>query len=102
MTGTNFNLYLVNMNVYYKIWRNSIVLYILSRNEILTSINGHNCVMNLQNMTDNNPNIDLVYINAYSKFGQILSICSKDIEWKRNSDINQGSQLCYKWAKNYS
>ena len=29
----------------------------------------------------NNPNIDLVNMNAYMKFGEILSICSQDIKW---------------------
>ena len=38
----------------------------------------------------NIPNLDLVSINAYIKFGEILTIFSQDIEWKRNSDINQG------------
>ena len=33
-------------------------------------------------MTANNPDLDLVNINAYTKFGQIPSICSKDIEQK--------------------
>ena len=41
-------------------------------------------------MTGNNPNQDLVNINGYTKFGEVLSICSKDIERKRNSGINQG------------
>ena len=41
-------------------------------------------------MTGNNPNIDIVNINAYTKFGEILSFSSQDIELKRNSDINQG------------
>ena len=41
-------------------------------------------------MSGNNPNLDLVNMNAYTKFGEILSICSPDIEWKQNSDINQG------------
>ena len=41
-------------------------------------------------MTGNNPNLDLVDINTHSKFGEILSICSKDIEWERKSDIYQG------------
>ena len=41
-------------------------------------------------MTGNNLNLDLVNINAYTKFGQNLSFHSKDIERKRNSDINQG------------
>ena len=67
---------------------------ILSGNENLTSIKGHNSVTKLQKITGNNPNLDLVNINAHSKFGQILSISSLDFEWKqnseRNSDINQG------------
>ena len=41
-------------------------------------------------MTGNNPNIDPVNINAYIKFGEILSTCSQDIERERNSDVNQG------------
>ena len=60
------------------------VLKILSRNEILTSIN-------LRKLTCNNPNIDLVNENVYPKFGQISSIRSKDIERKGNSDKNHGS-----------
>ena len=39
----------------------------------------------------NNPNLDVFNINAYAKFGQILSIISQDIEVKQNSDISQGS-----------
>ena len=42
-------------------------------------------------MTVNNYNLDLVNKNAYIKFGEILSICPKDIEGKQNSDINQGT-----------
>ena len=30
-----------------------------------------------------NRNVDLVNMNAYIKFGEILSICSQDIERKR-------------------
>ena len=41
-------------------------------------------------MTGNNPDPNLVHIKAYTKFGQIMSICSEDIEQKQNSDINQG------------
>ena len=41
-------------------------------------------------MTRNNPNLDLVNINAYPKFGQIPSIRSIAIERKRNSDKNHG------------
>ena len=41
-------------------------------------------------MMCNNPNIDLVNMNVYMKFDEVLSICSKDIERKRNFGINQG------------
>ena len=37
-----------------------------------------------------NTNIDLVNDDVFTKFGLILSIHSKDIEQKPNSDINQG------------
>ena len=66
------------------------VLKILSGNEILTSIKGHNSVKILQKITGNNPKLDLVNDDVYTKYGQILSICFQDIEWKRNSDVNQG------------
>ena len=45
-----------------------LVLKILSGNEILTSIKGHNSVANLQNMTLYNPNIDLVNAIVYTNF----------------------------------
>ena len=41
-------------------------------------------------MMCNNPNVDLVNMNAYIKFGEILSICSQYIEEKRNFGVNQG------------
>ena len=34
----------------------------------------------------NNPNVDLVNMNAYIKFGDILSNFSQDIERKQNYD----------------
>ena len=41
--------------------------------------------------TDNNPKLGLVHLDVHTKFGEILSICSQDIERKRNnSDVNQG------------
>ena len=67
-----------------------LVLKILSGNEILTSIKGRNSVKILRKMTGNNPKLDLVNVDVHTKFGQILSIRSQDIERKRNSDINQG------------
>ena len=34
-------------------------------------------------MTGNNPKLDLVNVDVHTKFGQILSICSQDIERKQ-------------------
>ena len=66
-----------------------LVLKILSRNEILRSIKGRNSLRNFRNLMLYNPNLDLINVNVYTKFGYILSIGSQDIERKRNSDINQ-------------
>ena len=66
------------------------ILKILSGNEILTSIKGRNSVKILRKMMGNNPKVDLVNADVHTKFGQILLICSNDIERKRNSDVNQG------------
>ena len=66
------------------------VLKILSGNEILTLIKGHNSVKILRKMTGNNPKLDLVNVDVHVKFGQILSSHSQDIERKPNSDVNQG------------
>ena len=38
----------------------------------------------------NNPKLDSVNVDVYTKFGPILSKRSQDIERKRNSNINQG------------
>ena len=59
-----------------------LVLKILSGNEFLTSIKGHNSVANLQKMTLYYPNLDIINVNVYTNFGQILSIGSQDIERK--------------------
>ena len=66
------------------------VLKILRGNEILMSIKGRNSIKIWQKMTGKNPKLDLVNVNAHTKFGQILSIGSQDIERKQNSDSNQG------------
>ena len=66
------------------------VLKILNGNKILALIKGHYTGTNVRKKTANNPNIDLVSINSYIKFGQNLSICSQDIERKRNFGVNQG------------
>ena len=40
-------------------------------------------------MTGNYHKLDLVTIDAHTKFGLIMSIRSQDIERKRNSDLNK-------------
>ena len=49
-----------------------------------TRSKGHYYATNLRKVTGNSPNFDVVNINAYIKFGEILSICSQDIERKQN------------------
>ena len=66
------------------------VLKLLSKNQILTSIKGHNSVANLRKTMIYNNNVDLVNDNVYTKFGLNQSIRFRDIEQKLNSDVNQG------------
>ena len=66
------------------------VLEILSGNKILTSIRGRNSIKILRKMMGNNPKLDHVNVDVHTKFGQILSIRSRDTERKQNSDVNQG------------
>ena len=54
------------------------------------SIRGRNSIKILRKMTGNNPKLDHVNVDVHTKFGQILSIHSRDTERKQNSDINQG------------
>ena len=56
------------------------VLKILSKNQILTSINGRNSVAYLQKTIIYNTNVDLVNDNVYTKFGLNQSIRFQDIE----------------------
>ena len=104
------NLELVNMNAYLKFnlimlisfqdierKRNSenlvkFCLFVLRKlsgnkmNELLTSVNGTYLYYKCTKMVCNNPNLELVDINAYTEFGEILLICSKDIERKQKPD----------------
>ena len=52
----------------------------------MRSIKGRNSVANLLNLTLYNPNVDLINVNVYTKFGKILSFHSQDIERKENYD----------------
>ena len=57
------------------------ILKLLSKNQILTWIKGHNSVANLQKKkTIYITIVDLVNDNVYTKIGLILSIRSQDIE----------------------
>ena len=47
-------------------------------------------------MEGSNPKLDLININAFTKSGEILCICSQDIKRNRNSDSYQGP---YKFVK---
>ena len=67
-----------------------LVLKILGKNQILTSIKGRNSVANSRKTKIYNTNLDFVTDNVYTNFGLILSIRSQDIEQKPNFDINQG------------
>ena len=66
------------------------VLKILSGNNILMTVMGRNSFKILRKMKGNHPKLDLVNIGVQTKFGQILSIRSQDIERKQNSDVDQG------------
>ena len=50
------------------------------------SIKGRYSVKILRKMTGNNPKLDLVNVEVHTKFGQILSIRSQDIERKQNAN----------------
>ena len=69
----------------------SICSQILSGNDLLAVIQGHNSFTNFAKMTCHNPRLDLVNMNAYIKFDEIMSICSQDIEQKRNFGVNPGT-----------
>ena len=76
------------------------VIYVFRGHEILAYIKGHNSGINVRKIMCNNLNLDLVNMNSYTKFGEILSICSQDIEWKQNIGVNEGQEFWYKPAKN--
>ena len=91
MTATNPNADLFSINSYIKFGQNCpFLVKILSGNEILEYIKGHNSGTNFQKMNCNNPKLDLVNMNAYILFGENMSSSSQDIERKRNSGVSQG------------
>ena len=60
------------------------ILSLFLKIKILTSIKGHNSVEKF------GKNSCASHNTAYTNFHQNQSICSQDIKWKQNSDINQG------------
>ena len=71
-------------------------------NEILTSIMGYNSITNMWKMMCNNPNLDFIIINAYTKFGENLSICSQDSERKRNYDRQMERRIQIQYSPPFS
>ena len=65
----------------------------MSGNKILTLIKGRYSNTNLGNMKNNNWNLYLVNVKEYTKFCQVLYICSQDIKQKRNSDQSRAITL---------
>ena len=91
MTCNNEKLNLVSIIAFMKFGEICcFVLKILSGKEILANIKGHNSGTKVKKTMCINPMLNLVNVNAYIKFGETLSICSQDIERKRNFGINQG------------
>ena len=82
MTLYNHNIDFVTDNVYTKFVKILSIhsQEILSKNQILTSIKGHNSVTNLRKKMFYNPNVDLVNHNVYTKCCLNLSIRSQDIQ----------------------
>ena len=62
----------------------------LNGNEFLALIKDHNSGTNTRKMMCDNPNVYLVNMKAHIKFGEILSICSQNIEGKQIFGTNQG------------
>ena len=58
----------------------------IEQKSILTSIKGHDSVTNKLN-------IDLINLNAFTKFRKILSYLDPDIAREQTNGINQGPQL---------
>ena len=78
------------------------VLKILSGNKIFAIVKCHNSGTNERKITCNNPKLDLDNIDAYIKFGEILSVCFKILSGNKilgqikghNSGSNLRKMLC--------
>ena len=91
MTANNPNLDLVIINALLQFLKfYEFVLKILSGNENLALLEGHNSGANRRKKMCNHSKLDLVNVNADIKFGEYLSFCSQNIERQRNFGVNQG------------
>ena len=72
----------ISMHIQNLIEIHKLIHNILCINKILTSIKSHNSVKNDKNITCIRHNIEVVFINSYTKFYQNSSICSEDSEEK--------------------
>ena len=91
MTGNNPKLDLVNVDVHTKFGQILSIHFQYIEWKLYSDVNqglllGQNFA---EKMTGNNAKLDHVNVDVHIKFGQILSICSRDIDWKQNSDVNQ-------------
>ena len=80
----------ISMHLQNVIKIHQLVHKIMSKNEISISIKGHNSVENKRKILFNHPDLHLVNINAHTRFDRNPHINSQDIEFKQNSDVNQG------------
>ena len=80
----NIHLDLVNMNA------DIFNLFSGYREETNFGVKGQNSGTNVRKMACNNQKLGLANMDAYIKFGEILSIGSQDIERKQNFGANQG------------
>ena len=82
MTGNNAKLVIVNIIAHTKLGQILSISFQDIEQKRKSDINQGSllCYRLCKKMTGNTPLLDLVNINAHAKFGQILSICSQDIE----------------------
>ena len=78
----------ISMHIQNLIEIHKLIHKVLSIYNILTSIKGHNSVKIWPTITCIRYNMDLIYINASTKFYQNSSICSEDIKEKHFLSLN--------------
>ena len=88
MTGNNFKLDLVNVDVHTNFGN---ILSIRSQDiERKRNYDVNQGPLLCQNFAKNDRQQSQAKADVHTKFGQILSIGSQDIERKQNPDVNQG------------